>query len=308
MPHTQHLSKQNTELRGRGGGRKWTSKTCEKTGSVELDILSEMKCAVHSGKQTPWFALVSRLICIAGSVLDWRTSAKKIEVAVRYMNLSAIATNHRPPPGEEDRGDQKTKGGGRLGLTIIHAPDTRPELLLLEPGEGIGGLLAGVGPVPGAAAVVAVDEVADGVGRHLENVTVAGGAALLDVADLAADGDERVGEPVELLAALALGRLDHQRAADRPAHRRRVEAVVLQPLRDVDHLDPGRLQEGARVQDELVRAPPVLRAGVQDPVVRPQPRQQVVGVQQRDLGRVRQTVGSYAWVLVSPSVRQKVTR
>ena len=51
--------------------------------------------------------------------------------------------------------------------------------------------------------------------------------------DLAADRDHRVAEPVELGQVLALGRLDHQRAGHRERHRRRVEAVVDQPLGDV---------------------------------------------------------------------------
>ena len=42
-----------------------------------------------------------------------------------------------------------------------------------------------------------------------------------------------VDEAVELGEVLALGRLDHQRAGDRERHRRRVEAVVDEPLGDV---------------------------------------------------------------------------
>ena len=54
-----------------------------------------------------------------------------------------------------------------------------------------------------------------------------------DALDLAADRDHRVDEPVELAEVLGFGRLDHQRARDRERHRRRVEAVVHEPLRDV---------------------------------------------------------------------------
>src|SRR3546814_1756534 len=55
----------------------------------------------------------------------------------------------------------------------------------------------------------------------------------LDRPDLLADGDHGVAEAVELDLALALGRLDHQRAGDREAHGRGVEAEVDQPLGDV---------------------------------------------------------------------------
>ena len=64
--------------------------------------------------------------------------------------------------------------------------------------------------------------------------------AAADPVDLAADRDHRVAEPVELAEVLALGRLDHQRAGHRERHRRRVEAVVDQPLGDVVDGDAGR--------------------------------------------------------------------
>ena len=72
-----------------------------------------------------------------------------------------------------------------------------------------------------------------GVRRMLQRIVGAIGPAFLDGADLRADRDHRVDEAVELGLRFALGRLDHQRAGDREAHRRRVEAVVHQPLRDV---------------------------------------------------------------------------
>ena len=54
------------------------------------------------------------------------------------------------------------------------------------------------------------------------------------------DADHRVGERVERLAALGLGGLDHERLVDdqREVDRRRVEAVVHQPLGDVQRSDP----------------------------------------------------------------------
>ena len=61
-----------------------------------------------------------------------------------------------------------------------------------------------------------------------------------DPVDLALDRDHRLDEPVELAQVLGLGRLDHQRAGDRERHRRRVEAVVDQPLGDVVDGHAGR--------------------------------------------------------------------
>jgi hypothetical protein len=62
-----------------------------------------------------------------------------------------------------------------------------------------------------------------------------------------------VAEAVELGEVLALGRLDHQRAGHREAHRRRVEAVVDQPLGDVVDGDAGGAGDLAQVDDALVR-------------------------------------------------------
>ena len=76
-----------------------------------------------------------------------------------------------------------------------------------------------------------------------------------------ADRDHRVAEPVELAEVLGLGRLDHQRAGHRERHRRRVEAVVDQPLGDVVDADAGRLGDAAQVEDALVRDQPAVAAG-----------------------------------------------
>ncbi len=73
-----------------------------------------------------------------------------------------------------------------------------------------------------------------------------------DLVDLGADRDHRVAEPVELAQVLALGRLDHQGAGHRERHRRRVEAVVDEPLGDVVDGDAGVLGEAAQVEDALV--------------------------------------------------------
>ena len=59
---------------------------------------------------------------------------------------------------------------------------------------------------------------------------------------------------------LALGRLHHQRAGDREAHRRCVEAVVDQPLGDVVDADAAGLGQPAQVEDALVRDPVVVAA------------------------------------------------
>ena len=69
-------------------------------------------------------------------------------------------------------------------------------------------------------------------------------------------------------------------------------AVILQALGDVLGADAGLVGDGPEVDDELVRARAVL-AGEQDGVVVPEPLHHVVGVENRALGRVRQTFAAH---------------
>ncbi|EHK82903.1 putative metal-dependent RNase [Rhodococcus pyridinivorans AK37] len=73
-----------------------------------------------------------------------------------------------------------------------------------------------------------------------------------DPVDLTADRDHRVDERVEFGDVLALGGLDHEGAGHREAHRRRVEAVVGQTLRDVVDRHPRRLRQRTQIEDALV--------------------------------------------------------
>ena len=117
-------------------------------------------------------------------------------------------------------------------------------------------------------------------------------AAGLDVGDLAPDRDHRLAETVDLGQRLGLGRLDHQRAGHREAHRRRVEAVVDQALGDVVDADANRILERARVNDALVRHAPAVVL-VQHREVRIEAHGNVIGVQDRDLGRALQALGAH---------------
>ena len=67
-----------------------------------------------------------------------------------------------------------------------------------------------------------------------------------------------------------------------------MEAVVLETLGDIDGLDTGGLLEGAHVKDELVCAAAVL-VGIQDRVVGLQAGEDVVCVEEGDLGGMGQT-------------------
>ena len=125
---------------------------------------------------------------------------------------------------------------------------------------------------------------------------VGGGARDLGIlARLAQDRGDRLGEGVERLARLGLGRLDHQRLLDeqREVHRRRVIAEVEQPLGEVERLDLElalhRRRRRARTRACRARRRPA--AGTRRRRL-PQPREQVVGVQHGGLGGVAQAVGA----------------
>ena len=59
------------------------------------------------------------------------------------------------------------------------------------------------------------------------------GAPVQDRLNLRPDSDQRLAETIQLRLWLRFRRLDHHRAGDRERHRRRVKAVIHQPLHDV---------------------------------------------------------------------------
>ena len=99
--------------------------------------------------------------------------------------------------------------------------------------------------------------------------------------------EHRVRELVERLFRLGLGRLDHERLRDdqREVDRRGMEAVIHQPLRDVERRDAVVALQRPGAQHELVHREAVVRK-----VVRlPEAGEQVVGVENRDLGHLAKT-------------------
>ena len=71
-----------------------------------------------------------------------------------------------------------------------------------------------------------------------------------------------------------------------------MEAIILQTLGNINGFDPSSLLEFANIEDELVSATAVV-VGVEDGVVRAQTRQNIVGVQQCDLGGMGQTASAH---------------
>src|SRR5206468_6724515 len=115
-----------------------------------------------------------------------------------------------------------------VAVDVVDARDRGPELVLARPGSRERRLIAGVRPAP----FVGRDG-ARGVGCALEDVVLAVGPAVFHGTDPLADGDACVAVAVQLALRLALGGLDHQGAGHGIRHRRRVEAVIHEPILDV---------------------------------------------------------------------------
>ena len=182
----------------------------------------------------------------------------------------------------------KASGGGQIAhevavpVRLVDAGHRGPVLVGRLPRREHGRLTV-VGPLPRR------HERGGGVGRAAQRAVLDVPATRRHLFDLGPDGDHGVAEAVELGQVLALGRLDHQRAGHREAHRRRVEAVVDEALGDVVDGDTGRLGQGSQVEDALVGHQPVL-PGVEDREGRRQARRHVVGGQHGRLGGVRQAL------------------
>src|SRR3954452_22309701 len=112
---------------------------------------------------------------------------------------------------------------------------------------------------------------------------------------LAQDVGDRVGERVERLLRLRLGRLDEQRLVDeqREVDRRRVEAVVEQALGEIERLQAEVLLHRRAREHELVHSDAVVGGReVIGHALLLEPREQVVRVQHRRLRRLLEAVAA----------------
>src|SRR6185437_5331689 len=215
------------------------------------------------------------------------TSARAIEAhTARSAARAAVRCRTRRVTGSIRRHDLGIRIGREAGadeiavaVRALHPAHGRPELVIAGPRRGEGRALAPVGVRPAVA-----DHARHRMRRVLERVVGAIRDPKFNLSDLLADRDQRVAEPVQLRFRLALRRLDHQRPRHWKAHRRRVEAVVHEPLRDVLDLDPRRRLDRPRIDDALVRHRAVLPA-IEHRVVRLEPFRHVIGVEDRHLRR-----------------------
>ena len=249
----------------------------------------------------------------AGGRAERRRRRRRADAGVEgVIARRARATRRRsgPPTGLSPRrppaAGTSTTGCGRPRRCRRGRPATSTWRGAATP-QRIRRLLARVGVRP-----VGGEQRLGGVRRALQRVVVARPGAALDLRDLGADRDHRVAEAIELGERLALGRLDHQRAGNREAQRRRVEAVVDQALGDVLGADAvrraaGRFLQRPQVEDAFVGDAAALDAGdvaaVVQLVVIGEARGDVVRAEDRGLGRRAQAVGAHH-AHVHPADRQ----
>ncbi len=173
-----------------------------------------------------------------------------------------------------------------VAVDVVDAADCRPELGLARPGRREGRQLARVGAVPRVGA-----DDGRGVRRVLERVVGPVELARGHLRHLAVDRDQGVAEPVELDLRFALGRLDHERAGHGERHRRRVVAIVHEPLGHIVDLDAVLLPR-AEVDNALV-GHPAARTPEEDGEGGIQAPGHVIGIEDRGLGRPPEPVRSH---------------
>ena len=169
-------------------------------------------------------------------------------------------------------------------VAVIYSRAGGPELVVADPLEGIGGLLAGVGMAPGVGAYLL-----GGVGCHLHDVVGLVGLAGLDGLALSLDADHGVHEAVELLEGLTFGRLHHQCLVYGEGECGSMEAVVHQAFCDIGGVHSVVSLEVLQVYDALVGYASG-DSGVVDVELLGQAGSQIVGVHYGHLGSLAQSV------------------
>ena len=103
------------------------------------------------------------------------------------------------------------------------------------------------------------------------------------------NGNHRLAEPVQFFLRLALGRLDHHCARDRPGDCRRVKAVIHEALRHIFDRDA---LERAQIENAFVGDHPIL-AFVQHGKTGIEPFGNIIGIEDGDLRGLGQPGGSH---------------
>jgi len=165
-------------------------------------------------------------------------------------------------------------------VDVVDTGDGGPEFVLTEPWGRPSGLAArvGAGPIVGRHTGRRVRGVFQ---RVIRTVELAG----FHCREFAVDGEHGVTETIKLGEGFAFGRLDHQRAGDRPAHRGCVESEIHEALGDVLDFDASTLFPLTQVEDAFVGDATGF-SFVKDREILTEADGHVVGVQNRDGGGV----------------------
>lgn len=169
-----------------------------------------------------------------------------------------------------------------VAVDVVDAGDGGPEFVLPEPRGGPCGLTARVGAGPFVRRHTG-RRVRGIFQRVIRTVELAG----FDCREFAVDGEHGVAEAIKLGEGFAFGRLDHEGAGDRPAHRGSVESKIHEALGDVLDFDASTLFPLTQIKDAFVRD----AAGfsfVEDREMLAEAGGNVVGIEDRDGGGVTQ--------------------
>ena len=115
------------------------------------------------------------------------------------------------------------------------------------------------------------------MGRIFQHVVLPVALTAFDLRDLLAYGNHRVNEAIKFGEAFGFGRLDHERACHREAHRGRVKTVVHQALCDVLGGNAGCVLDRVQIEDALM-GDPAVATRIQHGVVGLQPAGDIVRV------------------------------
>ena len=135
------------------------------------------------------------------------------------------------------------------------------------------------------------NQILDGMGRMTQRAILGTDLAPFHGADFFADRQQCGDKTVNLGLGFAFSRLDHQGSGYWPAHGWRMKTVINQPFGNIVHRDAD-LGKRAGVQNAFMRHPAFV-AHEQDRVTSRQTSCDVVGVQNRNPGCLRQSLATH---------------
>lgn len=172
-----------------------------------------------------------------------------------------------------------------VAIDVVHAVHGWPVFVDPEGTRREAGSLAAVGAAPFA------HQIFHRVRSKLQRIILGVKRSVGDRLGFGRDAEHGADEAVKLRLRFALGRFHHQRPGHGPAHRRGMEAAIDQALRDIVHGDAGLVLHQAGVEDALMCNAAL--GGIEDGIGGLESASDVVGVEDRDLGRLGEAFGTH---------------